>query len=382
MSRFALRFPYFIVVLCLMVTRDRHLERRADAGRSSSRRSAFPVVVVATFYNGMPPEQIENDITGRFERFFTLGSGIEHIESRSLTGVSLIKVYFQPGTNADSAVTTISNLAMADLGRLPPGTLPPVVLKSDASSLPVCLVTLERSGPDRDAIARSTASSPSATRSPACRARRYRSRSAASTGRSWSTSTPRSSRPTSSASWTWCARSTPRTSSCPPARSISVPTDYNIYTNSQLKTRSTRSTTCRSRWSATSPVLVKDVGRRAGLLANPVQHCPRRRAEVGLPAHPQAGRRFQHHRHRRRREESHLAVARRAEIARHQRCLRSVDLRQEGDRESHPRGRDRPRPYGDHDPRSSSAISARPMAVFLSIPAFGAGHLRRPFLRR
>ena len=46
----------------------------------------IPVVVVATFYSGMPPEQIENSITGRFERFFTLASGIDHIESRSLPG--------------------------------------------------------------------------------------------------------------------------------------------------------------------------------------------------------------------------------------------------------------------------------------------------------
>src|SRR5438128_99415 len=106
----------------------------------------IPVVVVATFYNGMPPEQIENDISGRFERFFTLGSGIDHIESRSLPGVSLIKVYFQPGTNPDSAVTTIANLASANLRRLPPGTLPPVVLKFDASSLPVCLITLKGEG--------------------------------------------------------------------------------------------------------------------------------------------------------------------------------------------------------------------------------------------
>jgi multidrug efflux pump subunit AcrB len=106
----------------------------------------IPVVVVATFFNGMPPEQIETDITGRFERFFTLGSGIEHMESRSLPGVSIIKVYFQPGTDANAAVTTISNLAMADLRKLPPGTLPPVVLKMDASSLPVCLVTLKGQG--------------------------------------------------------------------------------------------------------------------------------------------------------------------------------------------------------------------------------------------
>ena len=104
------------------------------------------MVVVATFFNGMPPEQIETDITGRFERFFTLASGVDHIESRSLPGVSLIKVYFQPGFNPDSAVTSIANLAMADLRRLPPGTLPPVVLSFDASSLPVCLVTLKGEG--------------------------------------------------------------------------------------------------------------------------------------------------------------------------------------------------------------------------------------------
>ena len=145
MSRFAIRNPYFIVVACLII---------AVVGVTSLNRMPvdmfpamnIPVVVVATFYSGMPPEQIETDITSRFERFFTLGSGIEHIESRSLPGVSVIKVYFQPGTNPDSAVTTISNLAMAQLRRLPPGTLPPVVLKFDASSLPVCLVTFQGEG--------------------------------------------------------------------------------------------------------------------------------------------------------------------------------------------------------------------------------------------
>ena len=145
MSRFAIRNPYFIVVICLFI---------AVVGATSLLRMPvdmfpsmnIPVVVVATFYSGMPPEQIETDITSRFERFFTLGSGIEHIESRSLPGVSVIKVYFQPGTNPDSAVTTISNLAMAQLRRLPPGTLPPVILKFDASSLPVCLVTFKGEG--------------------------------------------------------------------------------------------------------------------------------------------------------------------------------------------------------------------------------------------
>lgn len=151
MPKFAIQNPYFIVVVCLII---------AVVGISSLARMPIdmfpamniPVVVVATFYSGMPPEQIETDITSRFERFFTLGSGIEHIESRSLPGVSVIKVYFQPGTNPDSAVTTISNLAMAQLRRLPPGTLPPVVLKFDASSLPVCLVTFKGEGLNETAL--------------------------------------------------------------------------------------------------------------------------------------------------------------------------------------------------------------------------------------
>ena len=89
---------------------------------------------------------VETDITNPLERFFTLASGIDHMESRSLLGVSMIKVFFQPGTNADADVTQLSNLALADLKRLPPGTLPPVVLKFDASSLPVCLVTVKGQG--------------------------------------------------------------------------------------------------------------------------------------------------------------------------------------------------------------------------------------------
>ena len=106
----------------------------------------IPVAVVATFYPGMPPLEMEADITTRFERFFTLGSDIEHMESRSLPGVSIIKVFFQPGVDLSAATATLGNLAMADLRHLPPGTLPPLVLKSGASSLPVTLVTVSGKG--------------------------------------------------------------------------------------------------------------------------------------------------------------------------------------------------------------------------------------------
>jgi multidrug efflux pump subunit AcrB len=89
MPGFAINYPYFIVMMCLVI---------AIVGVVTVARMPvdlfpninIPVVVVATFYSGMPPEQIEADITGRFERFFTLGSGIDHMESRSLPGVSLI----------------------------------------------------------------------------------------------------------------------------------------------------------------------------------------------------------------------------------------------------------------------------------------------------
>jgi multidrug efflux pump subunit AcrB len=147
MSRFSIRNPHFIVVVCLVLL---------VIGATSFARMPvdlfptinLPEVVVATFYSGMPPEDIETDITNPLERFFTMASGMDHMESRSLLGVSIIKVFFQPGTNADADVTQLSNLALADLKRLPPGTLPPVVLKFDASSLPVCLVTLKGEGLD------------------------------------------------------------------------------------------------------------------------------------------------------------------------------------------------------------------------------------------
>jgi len=142
---FAIRHPYFTIVVCLFIC-VLGITSLAQMPVDMFPPINIPVVLVATFYNGMPPEQIEADITDTFERFFTLGSGIDHMESRSMTGVSLIKIYFQPGTDANADVTNISNLAMADLRRLPEGTLPPVVMKVDASSLPVCLLTVDGQG--------------------------------------------------------------------------------------------------------------------------------------------------------------------------------------------------------------------------------------------
>jgi multidrug efflux pump subunit AcrB len=145
MSSFAIKYPFFILMMCLFVVVV-GVTTVSNMPVDLFPEVNIPVVVVATFYAGMPPQQIESDITNSYERFFTLGSGIDHIESRSLPGVSLIKIYFQPGTDGNAAVSNISNLAMANLRRLPPGTLPPVVLKFDAANLPVCLITLKGEG--------------------------------------------------------------------------------------------------------------------------------------------------------------------------------------------------------------------------------------------
>ncbi len=145
MPGFSIRNPYFIIVICLtlLVIGVTSLSRMpVDLFPPIN----LPEVVVATFYSGMPPQDIETDITDPLERFFTLASGVDHMESRSMLGVSIIRVYFQPGTSADADVSELSNLALADLKRLPPGTLPPVVLKFDASSLPVALVTVKGEG--------------------------------------------------------------------------------------------------------------------------------------------------------------------------------------------------------------------------------------------
>ena len=145
MSGFAIRTPYLIIVACLMVfVLGVGSVARMPVDMFPSMN--IPVVVVATFYSGMPPEQIEGNITYHLERFFTLASGIDHIESRSLSGVSIIRIFFQSDTNADTDAATIGNLAVSDMKDLPPGTFPPIVLKSDASSLPVCLVTMNGNG--------------------------------------------------------------------------------------------------------------------------------------------------------------------------------------------------------------------------------------------
>lgn len=103
-----------------------------------------PAVQVLTFYGGMPATGIEKDITNRMERWTGQAAGTERQESRSIVGASIIRNYYRGDIDPNGALTQVNSLASAAIPNLPPGTLPPVVLPFDPTSVvPACLVALD-----------------------------------------------------------------------------------------------------------------------------------------------------------------------------------------------------------------------------------------------
>ncbi len=101
----------------------------------------MPVVAVATFYKGMGPSEVEGAITLRLEQAFLQASYIDHIESRSLPGVSLIKIYFHSSYDVNAGLAEITSLTYANLKFLPQGIFPPIIIKFGAASLPIAIQT-------------------------------------------------------------------------------------------------------------------------------------------------------------------------------------------------------------------------------------------------
>jgi multidrug efflux pump subunit AcrB len=103
----------------------------------------IPVVAVVWNYQGLSPEEMELRITGNFERFLsTTVSDISRIESQSLQGISIIKVYFQPGAKVEAGVAQITAIGQTALRQLPPGATPPLIVKYSASNVAVMQVAL------------------------------------------------------------------------------------------------------------------------------------------------------------------------------------------------------------------------------------------------
>src|SRR5580692_3900614 len=103
-----------------------------------------PAVQILTFYGGMPAEGMALDVTLRMEKWTGQANGMKRQESRSITGTSIVRNYFQDGEDPNGALTQVNSLALATLPYLPPGTLPPVVLPFDpTSTTPICLVAMD-----------------------------------------------------------------------------------------------------------------------------------------------------------------------------------------------------------------------------------------------
>jgi multidrug efflux pump subunit AcrB len=105
-----------------------------------------PAVQVLTFYGGMPASGVEKDITNRMERWTGQAAGASRQESRSIVGASIVRNYYRQDVDPNGALTQVNSLASAAIPNLPPGTLPPVILPFDPTSLtPVCIVALDSS---------------------------------------------------------------------------------------------------------------------------------------------------------------------------------------------------------------------------------------------
>src|ERR1700683_5444478 len=141
--RLALRRPYTFVVMSLailllgataIVTMPVDIFPYID----------IPVVSIIWTYNGIPPEEMEKSVVTIFERAMTTTvNDIEHIESQSYAGVSVVRVYFHPNVRVDLAMAQVEAISNSILRGMPPGIFPPAILKYDASSVPILQLGLE-----------------------------------------------------------------------------------------------------------------------------------------------------------------------------------------------------------------------------------------------
>ena len=102
-----------------------------------------PAVQILTLYPGMPVEVMEKDITSRLERWTGQANGVARQESRTMIGVSIVRDYFRPDIDPNTAMSQVSSLAISDMYYLPPGTLPPMVMPFDpTASVPLALLSV------------------------------------------------------------------------------------------------------------------------------------------------------------------------------------------------------------------------------------------------
>src|SRR5271156_2745153 len=107
----------------------------------------IPVVSIAWSYTGLNPEELEGRITTPYEKVLTtLVDNIQHIESTTIAGQAVVKIYLQPGASLDTANAQVSAASEFELRSLPPGTLPPQIINFSASTVPIIQIGLSGKG--------------------------------------------------------------------------------------------------------------------------------------------------------------------------------------------------------------------------------------------
>jgi CzcA family heavy metal efflux pump len=133
----ALRRPYTFIVMALVIiilTPITILRTPTDIFPDID----IPVVSVVWFYTGMSPQDMADRIVANSERGITTTvNDIEHMESQSVYGLGVIKIYFRPGTNVQGAIAQITAIAQTTVRGLPPGTTPPLIISYSASTTPI-----------------------------------------------------------------------------------------------------------------------------------------------------------------------------------------------------------------------------------------------------
>jgi multidrug efflux pump subunit AcrB len=144
--RLALRRPYtFVVVslLLLLLAPIVILRTPTDIFPNIN----IPVVSIVWTYTGLDAQQMSDRIVSQTERALTtLVDDIQHIESQSLNGIAVVKVFFQPGADIDKALAQVTAISQTQLRQLPPGTTPPLVITYSASTVPILQLALSGKG--------------------------------------------------------------------------------------------------------------------------------------------------------------------------------------------------------------------------------------------
>jgi len=107
----------------------------------------IPVIAVAWQFTGMNPEELEGRLTSPYERVLTTTvDNIEHIESTTVNGQAIIRIYLQHGASLDTANAQVTAISQTALRQFPPGTLPPLIINYSASSVPILQLGLSGNG--------------------------------------------------------------------------------------------------------------------------------------------------------------------------------------------------------------------------------------------